>query len=375
MTKRSKNSVSSRSMHLEQQPHACTARGCGVEQFAGATEMEQQMQDFFRECDKAPRLNEMAEFFSATAAGRSGVPTKLPRVDPRLFQGDEALVGLNNVQRQIWGRFGPHYFSSIPYRLEEDIRLGDAFLRYGFTGHDDSLTRIYILGAAEGILARTLAKLGKGKIQTLSCSPNKENEESFFLHGRPEHATFFLGPFHHLTRSRMVATPGLKQFSDGFDIILEDTTFQMYSPNRMVQIGFVKRHLKEEGIFLFLEKFRNADSDEYLRRELQKDHGYKTRFFNPDDIKNKTDVILQRMSRNETTLDDMSAALAAYFKYGCVTWNCGNFYTLAVSNSADNLRRLISAMAPPCIPNEYVYIETPASLPELAIELPPFRRL
>ncbi|MER9745618.1 MULTISPECIES: class I SAM-dependent methyltransferase [unclassified Mesorhizobium] len=338
--------------------------------------MEQQMRDFFMECDKAPRLNEMAEFFSATAAGRSGVPTKMPRIDPRLFHGDVALARFNNVHRQIWGRFGPHYYSSIPYRLEEDIRLGDAFLRYGcITGSDDKPARFYILGLAEGILARSVAKLGNGKIQTLSCSPTRENEESFFLHGRPAHATFFLGPFHHLTRSRMAATPGLGHFLGGFDIIMEDTTFQMYSPNRTAQIGFVKRHLKDDGVFLFLEKFKQADTQEYLRRELQKDHGYKARFFNPDDIKRKNEVILKQMNLNETTLDNMSAALAAYFKYGCVTWNSGNFYTLAASNSADNLRCLISAMAPPCIPNEYVYIEAPAPLTGLAFDLSPFRSL
>ncbi|MCA1409403.1 class I SAM-dependent methyltransferase [Ensifer sp. IC3342] len=336
--------------------------------------MEQQMQDFIMECDKAPRLNEMAEFFSETAAGRSGVPIRVPNADPRLFEGDVALEIFMRAHRQIWGRFDPHYFSSIPYRLEEDIRQGDAFLRYAIAS-DAYPIRFYNLGAAEATLARTLAELSEGKIQTLSCSPNKENEESFLLHGQPAHATFFLGPFHHLTQSRIASTPALRHFSDGFDIILEDTTFQMYSPNRKAQIGFVKRHLKEEGVFLFVEKFRQADSDEYFRRELQKDHGYKARFFNPDDLKKKNDVILKKMNFNETTLDDMSAALAAYFKYGCVTWNCGNFCTLAASNSAENLRRLISAMAPPCIPNEYVYTEAPFSLPGLAFELPPFRRL
>ncbi|RWH21131.1 MAG: class I SAM-dependent methyltransferase [Mesorhizobium sp.] len=334
------------------------------------------MRDFFNECDNAPRLNEMAEFFSATAAGRSGVPIKVPSVDARLFQNDVALKTFNNVHRQIWGFFDRHFFSSIPYRLEEEIRLGDAFLRYGhIAGDDECPARFYILGAAEGTLARTLAQLGNGKIQTLSCSPNRENEESFFRHGPPEHARFFLGPFHHLTWSRIVAMPALRQFSAGFDLILEDTTFQMYSPNRTEQIGFVKRRLKDDGIFVFFEKFRQKSQEEYLRREMQKDYGYKARFFSFSEIKKKNETILKRMNLNETTLDEMSMSLSAYFKYGCLTWSCGNFCTLAASNSAENLRRLISAMAPPCIPNEYVYEEAPASLPGLAFEPPPFRRL
>ncbi|RWX61456.1 class I SAM-dependent methyltransferase [Mesorhizobium sp. M4B.F.Ca.ET.089.01.1.1] len=338
--------------------------------------MEQQMGDFFKDCDKAPRLNEMADFFSATAAGRSGVPIKMPTVDARLFQGDVTLESFTSVHRQIWGRFDPHYLASIPYRLEEEIRLGDAFLRYADAIADIALpARFYLLGAAEGTLARTLAQLGNGKIQTLSCSPNKENEDSFFLHGRPSHATFFLGPFHHLTRSRIVGTSALRHFIDGFDIILEDTTFQMYSPDRKAQIGFVKRHLKDGGIFLLFEKLRQEDNAEYLRREMQKDYGYKARFFTQDEITKKKDSILKHMNLNETTLSKVSAALAAHFNYGCVTWNCGNFYTIAASNNADNLRRLISVMAPPCIPNEYVYVKTPASMPGLPFEPPPFRRL
>ncbi|MGH0360517.1 class I SAM-dependent methyltransferase [Sinorhizobium meliloti] len=336
--------------------------------------VEQQWLDFFRECDDAPRLNEMAGFFSETAAGRSGVPVKVPSPDRRFFLGDVALETFMSAHLKIWGRFDPHYFGSIPYRLEEDIRQGDALFRYAIANNVSPL-RFYNLGAAESTLARTLAELGEGKIETLSCSPDKANEESFFLHGKPANATFFLGPFHHLTRSRIASTPALSHFSDGFDIILEDTTFQMYSPNRKAQIAFVKDNLKDDGIFLFVEKFRQVDPDEYLRRELQKDHGYKARFFNPDDLKKKNSVIIKPMNLNENTVADMAQALAAYFRYGCVTWNCGNFYTLAASNSAENLRRLITAMAPPCIPNEYVYMNTPASLAGLVFDIPPFRRL
>ncbi|MEK1854046.1 MAG: hypothetical protein AAAC48_19840 [Phyllobacterium sp.] len=35
---------------------------------------------FFEECERAPRLNELASFFAATAAGRAGDPLKKPQV-------------------------------------------------------------------------------------------------------------------------------------------------------------------------------------------------------------------------------------------------------------------------------------------------------
>ncbi|MGX9120217.1 hypothetical protein ACWTU6_26660 [Mesorhizobium sp. BHbsci] len=69
--------------------------------------MEQQMREFFAECDKAPRLDEMAKFFSATAAGKSRVPIKVPSVDRRFFQGDVGLENFAAMHRQLWGRFNP----------------------------------------------------------------------------------------------------------------------------------------------------------------------------------------------------------------------------------------------------------------------------
>jgi hypothetical protein len=144
----------------------------------------------------------MSAFFSATAAGISGTPKRSPAVDLRLFERNPDLVAFASLHRSLWGRFDPHYFSSIPYRLEEEIRLGAALLEYGNDrGQPDAPAGYYILGAAEGTLARTIANLAGGSIRTLSCSPTKENEDSFFLHGRPEFASFFLGPFHRLTPS------------------------------------------------------------------------------------------------------------------------------------------------------------------------------
>ncbi|NEI73970.1 class I SAM-dependent methyltransferase [Rhizobium lusitanum] len=331
-------------------------------------------EDFMRECESAPRLNEMSAFFSATAGGMSGVPQKVPVADPRLLERDPDLIRFAAVHRELWGKFDPHYFGSIPYRLEEEVRLGVALLEYGRErGSLEAPVGYYILGAAEGTLARTLASMAAGSIRTLSCSPTKENEESFFFHGRPEFASFFLGPFHKLAPSFLMADPILKPLSKKFDVIFEDTTFQMYSPNREAQIGFVKSFLKPGGLLLFVEKFRQTDALEYVRRELQKDYGYKVRFFSPDEIAQKNAVILNRMNLNEVTLSEMGEAIGRHFQYACITWNSGNFYAVAASDDADNLADLVGRMCEPCIPEEYVYEGLPLSLQGLSSELPGFR--
>jgi hypothetical protein len=268
--------------------------------------MDNDMQDFslfLQECDRAPRINELSEFFAETAAGRSGSPIKQPQVDRRLLIGDELLDSFVNLHEKRRGPFDHHYHSSIPYRLEEECRLGHAILQYS-SDRPEPLS-LYTLGTAEGTMARTIAELADGRIQTLSCSPNVENYQSFLAYGDPPHASFFVGPFHHLSRELIQTRPDLQQFTSGFDIILEDTTFQMYSPNRPDQIAFVAQHLKDDGLFVFFEKFLHPEPDEYRRREDQKDHGFKARFFRPEEIAAKRGAVLSIMNQNEVTIQNM----------------------------------------------------------------------
>jgi len=216
------------------------------------------------------------------------------------------------------------------------------------------------LGTAEGTMARTISELADGQILSLSCSPTIENQESFYAWGVPKHAQFFLGPFNHLSPESLSQTPGLQDFASGFDIIFEDTTFQMYSPNRQQQIAFVRRNLKAKGLMIFLEKFRSQDLEEYRRRELQKDHGFKVRYFSEAEINRKETNVLETMNLNEVTLDEMRSVLRDVFSYAYIIWNSGNFYSIAASNSLRNLDLFVSCLGPAAIPSEYTYGEVPA---------------
>lgn len=329
--------------------------------------MEHDMRDFssfFEECERAPRLNELAGFFAATAAGRSGSPIKQPQIDQRLLGDDNLLNGFISVHEQRRGPFDLHYLASIPYRLEEECRLGTAILRYALNMPEP--INLYSLGTAEGTMARTVSELAQGRIESLSCSPNVENLRSFMVYGVPPHATFFHGPFHHLTKDLLHSRQDLARFSSGFDIIFEDTTFQMYSPNRPDQIEFVSQHLKDDGLFLFVEKFKAVDGDDYQRRELQKDHGFKARFFSPTDITAKKEAVLTVMNQSEVTLAQMSDAVQRSFSHCHVIWNSGNFYTLLASNSPTNIDRFMSCLIEPAIPREYIYDDIPYRLHSLA---------
>lgn len=318
---------------------------------------------FVEECDRAPRLNQLAGFFASTAAGKTGQPIHKPRVDRRLFESNSLLEKFIELHSQRCGPFDLHYHSSIPYRLEEECRLGAAILSYGLERIPKNTSlKVYTLGTAEGTMARIISELADGAIETLSCSPNRENFDSFCAYGMPSHALFFLGSFHRLTKETLRADRDLVRFEAGFDIILEDTTFQMYSANRVGQIEFVSQHLKPDGLFLFVEKFHHDCADEYAQRERQKDYGFKARFFQRNEIENKARDVLTVMSRNQCTLSEMAAAISRRFTNCCITWNSGNFYTLVAGNNIKNIERLILLMGPPAIPNEYVYVDTPSAL-------------
>lgn len=311
------------------------------------------LDDFLAECDHGPRINELTGFFAATAAGRSGMPIRKPSVDARLLPSDDLLRGLVGLHAARQGFFDQHYHSSIPYRLEEECRMAYAILKYA--RYCQAPLSLYSLGTAEGTMARTLSELSGGKIHSLSCSPNAENYKCFMAYGEPRDAHFFVGPFHRLTKDVLSSDAELAKFGSGFDFILEDTTFQMYSPNRAKQIEFVTQHLKEGGIFVFVEKFRAVDENDYSRREWQKDFGFKARYFPQEEIEKKKADVLKTMFNNEVTLEEMFHATGTHFNHCVMTWNSGNFCSLAASNNRENLNLYLSQMAAPAIPNEYVY--------------------
>jgi hypothetical protein len=313
----------------------------------------QDFKQFLDECDRGPRLNQLAGFFEDTASGKSGMPFRRPVVDARLFPHDALLHRFIGLHARRQGFFDHHYHASIPYRIEEECRMALALLRYSQSHMGELL--LYSLGTAEGTMARTLSEISGGKIQSLSCSPNEENLRCFMAFGEPAHASFFLGPFHRLTRDHFRSDSKLERFLGGFDFILEDTTFQMYSPNRRQQIEFVSEYLKANGILLLLEKCLAVDDTEYKERESQKDYGYKIHYFREHEIAGKAERVLRSMRESEVTLPALADAIYAKFRYCAVVWNSGNFYGFAASNDAENLRRYLSGMVEPAIPLEYVY--------------------
>lgn len=295
-----------------------------------------------------PRLTSMGQFFSETASGEKNEPIKKYNGTPELFDENNDAKAFYVALLKTKRVFGNHFFSSIPYVLDEYVRLGTTIRRYSKSKEN---TYVYTLGSAEAILARTLTKLEQNII-TFSCSPTKENYEVFKTDYDMKRNYFEVAPYFTITNERIKE---IVPSYESFDIIMEDTTFQMYSANRDLQIGTVMSKLKSNGVAIFLEKFQ-TDSVNYYAREAQKDIQFKSQFFPQQQILEKRKKILNTMNTEEVTLDRFQKTAKKYFSNVAITWNSGNFSILVASNDKQNFESFINAMDKPYIPKDYQYL-------------------
>ncbi len=319
----------------------------------------------------APRLTSFAAFFEKTASGESGAPDLAePQLDMSLLDFDLEGAVFADTHRRLWGHFDSHYFASIPYRLEEECRLGAAILSFGLRtwARSASPTTIYTLGTGTGCFARALATLGNGRIKALCCSPTAANRTAFFANRGSEHAHFFHGPFFELDDDRYATDKDLLPFRGGFDVLLEDTTFQMYDRDRIKQLEFVVPRIRPGGLLVQVQKLAHEDRETYEERERQKDELYKARFFSTGHISKKKEEVLNTMTDLQVDLATTVAALRAFFRYSVLTWNSGNFYTIVSSNSRASMLELISLMLKPAIPPGYCYEHLPVAIVDTDVE-------
>jgi len=321
--------------------------------------VESQIIDVWR---AAPRLNSFAAFFERTASGLANMPDlNRPEPDLRLLEFDLDCMTFWDTHRRLWGHFDNHYFASIPYRLEEECRLAATMLSFCLAawGRSGRASTIYTLGAGAGTLSRALARLGDGRLKTLCCSPTNGNRICFFARQGSEDAHFHHGPFFELDDERYATDENLRPFRDGYDIVLEDTTFQMYGRDREAQLSVVAPRIRAGGLLIQVQKLIHPDIKAYFARERQKDEDFKSRYFSQTQIVAKKREVLDTMADYQVDLETTISALRAYFSCSVVTWNSGNFYTIVSSNSAASLLDFVSSMVKPAIPEEFCYEQLP----------------
>lgn len=325
------------------------------------------MKDFARQIVKwkeGARLTSLSGEFEKLASGMTGVPSVdevLP--DFQLFDTNADILQFYRSYRNYCGKFNLHFLTSIPYILEEECRLGSALLRYLLNQNNlkKRTVTLQTIGNAEGVIARTITKLGNGRISTLTNSPTQANMHEFHAK-RVEYCFFHLGPFFEITKNKLKNSKSLNHFSKGFDVIYEDTTFQMYDTNREKQIAFAVRNLKSDGLFICLEKCLHDDVDEYQKRENHKDSKFKTRFYSKLQLREKEETIIKTMQHGQVTVSTLNNAIKESLRHTKLIWNSCNFYIIAASNDLKKLELFMELLGTPCIRSEFEYENIPATL-------------
>lgn len=309
-------------------------------------------------CDKirkSPRLNELHKYFEEISSGSTQVPYRLPKTNKTYLSKSIDYLRHEKIFRKNLRTFLKHGISSIPYLTEEFLRVDKALFdlaKYKGATKEHPLT-YWETSSADGTRARTLAEYTNGSIVTLTDSPNLGNKEEF--ENSPSHpfSFFHYGSFIDICPDYLISQKFHPTFRQGFDIIWENTTFQMYGNNRIEQIEYVSRALKPDGLLILFEKLNADNYSDYSMMEKIKDE-FKVRYFKPEQIIRKKENILDTMEKGQVTKIQLINAASKFYKYGALIWNAANFYEIVVSNSKENIELFLKFLPRPYVPKKYM---------------------
>lgn len=301
-----------------------------------------------------PRVTSLYQHFEDIAAGIRQIPRKAIVAKDEFINRNPNYGRYHSIFQRNIGTFYKHLCASIPFLIEEHCRLGVALYELGRmkSFQTGDLFTLYETSSADGTNARTLAEYSGYNIKTLTDSPNPSNGINFNKLCLHKHSDIHIGPFVDITPEYLIDRRDRPYFRNGFDIIYENTTFQMYSKKRSDQIAYVRRVLKKDGLMVFLEKLNHDDPIEYTRREQIKD-SFKTQYFTPDQIEEKNKSILLEMEKHQVSLKELTEAINLHFSHAYLIWNSANFYEIIASDNFYSLRDFIHLIDKPYVPMPY----------------------
>lgn len=307
-----------------------------------------------KDAERAPRLTSLLKHFEDIASGEKLRPNIEVIPAPDFLNTNAEYSAYYQVYKKNVGAFNHHALASIPFSIEQRVQGGLALTKYaqhmGFS--QSTPMTFYGTSSADGSHARSIAEYSNGRIMTLTDSPNESNQKEFDKLLRHKWSYFHLGPFTDITPEGLEEHP-VVNFRKGFDVVEENTTFQMYGKNRPDQIGYLQRILKENGVIIFSEKFNAENLSDYVEMENLKDELFKKRYFSEREIGSKQQLILETMEAFQVSLQEMALAIKEYYKHAFITWNSANFYDIAASNCEQSLLRLVSCLGEPYVPRPF----------------------
>ncbi len=305
---------------------------------------------------KGPRVNSLLQHFENIAAGISQAPKLSMQAAADFLSLSNEYQAYHSVFQRNIGTFYQHLCASIPFFIEEQCRLGVALQKLAEhrAQQQKSPFTLYETSSADGTNARTLCEYSQGLTRSLTDSPNLANGENFRRLCQHQYSDMYIGPFVDITPEYLASRHDRPYLKHGFDAIFENTTFQMYGPDRKAQIAYVKRVLKDDGIMIFCEKLMHPLRHEYERREDIKDNLFKAQYFSKTEIAQKSFQILEEMEKCQVTLDALVHCISYHFRHAYMIWNSTNFYEIVASNDKSNLKTFIDYLGAYYVPAPFL---------------------
>ncbi|MBT9317711.1 hypothetical protein [Leptothoe spongobia] len=315
--------------------------------------------DYQKYCDesmKSARLTTLFNLFEEVARGKIQAPQQPIEANLEFLSQDPDLVVYHDLLQKNMGHFYKHYCASVPFITEELCRLGIALCRFAqhLSENNNSCFTYYETSGADGAQGNTIAEYSHGLIKTLTDSPTMGNKENFYSLCNHNHSKFYHGGFFEMTPELIASKPELDIYTDGFDFIYTSATFQFYGSDRVKQLKYLKRLLKEDGLMIVMEKLRQPTTQEYERLERIKDEKFKSRYFSEEENKWKDATFVKKgIEVHQVDFNTIVNALKKHFKYGYLTWNSTNFYEFVVANNESMIQKFISLLPPAYMPAEF----------------------
>jgi hypothetical protein len=277
------------------------------------------------------------EFFSDVVTGKSDkfVP-KVPWAPiAELTEEQNEFYG---DYKEMGGNFDDHIACSIPGFRDMQIKTGVAVSKLLPNGG-----LVYDIGGSEGTWIKAITKRSGGKIRSISLDPNKDMAESFSstpVEGSGLVTEAFYEGFDDNGHYYRAHTP-----AELSDVVHESMTFQFVSSERAPFIKELKkRYMKPDGIFITEEKLIPESQDQYQANEAKKDRDFKAKYFTPEQIQQKGEVVLVGMKKDQAKRDEYVALLNQNFKYVFEYWDSGNFKGYIATDSKKKADTFMSSV-------------------------------
>lgn len=294
----------------------------------------------------------LSEQFDGLATGRNQVPFHRVTSTFRAAHPDPLWRTCHDLMVSKSGPLFQHFLASVPCILEEMCRVNAALERMRVEewarSHRDGHS-FFALDAFDGSQARALTELSGGAFASHTCSPNPGNEAHFRRFNQSSAATFAQAPFFDAVDECLTLGSG-----SAFDVIYETAAFQFYGKNRARQIQIAAQVLKEDGLFICLEKALRGDPQLFELDEDRKDRIHKAKYFTASEIEWKKQQMLLSMHDGLVELEDLLEQVQRQFGHACILWNGGNFFEVAACRDSERLERFNAHLGDICLDDGFV---------------------